>query len=94
LIFINSYLGHDVNNGTSYDPYAGIPPEQWKEVAGPSSSKSQMPAKDDFQQELERLEREIARSSAHLAWLKSNYPESARTGSVHTYVGKGKGRAA
>jgi hypothetical protein len=111
LVLIISNLGQDANIDQGNTLHSGIPPDYWGGAAGPSSSGPQMYEAFDresmiMQQEIERLEAQIARSRSRMADLVRNHPNlpfgtsgSALTGSTSdiqssdTYIGKGKGRA-
>ena len=101
----NSDLGQDIYVGAHNDPFAGVHPDDWHGVAGPSSSTLPMPRTpgiDDLQK-LQQLQEEITRTLERLnrrhAMLSVAIPGSApmrptpHSEGSGTYVGKGKGRA-
>jgi hypothetical protein len=111
LVLVSSNLGQDTNIDHGNTLHPGIPLDYWGGAAGPSSSGSQMYEAFDaesmiMQQEIERLEAQIARSRSRMADLTRNFPnlpfgtsgsalaaQTSDTQSSDTYVGKGKGRA-
>ncbi|KIM87293.1 hypothetical protein PILCRDRAFT_271284 [Piloderma croceum F 1598] len=95
-----SNFGQDTNIDQGNALPSEIPPDYWGGAAGPSSSGPQTYEAFDaesmiLQQEIERLEAEVARSRSRLENFYPNLPfgTSGPALAEQTYVGKGKGRA-